>query len=120
MAWVTSFVLVRTKLVVQAKNRADAEALARREQAERWQRDYERGLEERFGADNAQRILVKEIWQGATAEMVLEMLGEPADKARRVFKTKTTETWKYEPFGKNRYRVKITFENDVCVGWDKP
>ncbi len=42
--------------------------------------------------------------------MVLEMLGKPVDKSRRVFKTKTTETWKYDPFAKNRFRLKVTFE----------
>lgn len=76
------------------------------------------GLLSRFGADAANLILAGDPWQGATKEMVQEMLGPPADIATDVFKTRTSETWKYVQIAKNRYVAKIKFENGVCVGWE--
>jgi hypothetical protein len=76
-------------------------------------------LSERFGQPNARRIVDKTPWQGATEEMIREMLGAPEDVSRRVYKTKTTETWKYGRDGK-RYNLQITMENGVCVGWKTP
>ncbi len=84
----------------------------------RQQREHEQGLVARFGAENARRILAKELWQGATAEMIRLMLGVPDDTSTRVYKTKITETWKYRPLGKNRYELKVKVENGVCVGWE--
>jgi len=49
----------------------------------------------------------RRLWQGATVPMVLEMLGEPADRSHRVFKTKTKETWRYHHLGGHRY-VRLT------------
>lgn len=75
-------------------------------------------LIERFGADIAPRIMRKEIWIGATEDMIRESLGRPVDKDQKVLETKTKEIWKYHPAGVNRYRLRITFENGTVVGWD--
>jgi hypothetical protein len=61
----------------------------------------------------------RRLWQGATVPMVLEMLGEPADRSHRVFKTKTKETWRYHHLGGHRYGLTVTFEDGVCVGWNE-
>jgi hypothetical protein len=73
-------------------------------------------LSERFGQPNARRIVDKTLWQGATEGMIREMLGAPEDVSRKVYKTKTTETWKYGREGRS-YHLQITMENGVCVGW---
>lgn len=72
----------------------------------------------RFGPEVANLISVGDPWQGATKEMVQEMLGPPHDVSTRVFKAKTSETWKYAEIAKNRYKAKIEFEKGVCVGWE--
>jgi hypothetical protein len=84
-----------------------------RQVAERFQ-----NLVQRFGEQNANRIVAKTIWQGATAEMIHEMLGAPATVSSRVFKTKKRDVWKYEPLDARRYALQVTLENDVCVGWE--
>jgi hypothetical protein len=92
----------------------EAYAHAEQQRLECWN-----SLVARFGEDAAHRVLARKLWQGATGEMVREMLGAPGDVARRVFKTKTTETWKYGALPRNRYRLRVMFENDVCVGWEE-
>lgn len=79
---------------------------------------YAQELVARFGKESAGLILAGDPWQGATQEMIQEMLGPPHDTSKRVYKTKTSETWKYGEIAKNRYRSKIEFENGVCVGWE--
>jgi hypothetical protein len=75
-------------------------------------------LVQRFGADNAARIMRNEIWLGASADMIRESLGNPADKEQKVLKTKTKEVWKYYPTGTNRYKLRVTLENDIVSGWE--
>jgi predicted RNA-binding Zn-ribbon protein involved in translation (DUF1610 family) len=91
----------------------DQRLLANRQVAERFQ-----NLVQRFGEQNANRIVAKTIWQGATAEMIQEMLGAPAAVSSRVFKTKKRDVWKYGPLDARRYALQVTLENDVCVGWE--
>jgi hypothetical protein len=73
-------------------------------------------LRQRFGEQVAQLILAKTLWQGASGEIVREMYGDPAEVSTRVYKTKTTETWKFNPTGK-KYALQVTMENGTCVGW---
>lgn len=84
-----------------------------RQLAERFQ-----GLVQRFGQENAGRIMSKTLWQGATAEMVHAMLGAPENVASKVLKTKKRDVWKYNRIGARRYGLQVTLENDVCVGWE--
>ena len=52
-------------------------------------------------------------------EQLLDSIGRPIDRDQRVLKTKTKETWKYHPSGRNRYRLRVMLEDDVVVGWEK-
>jgi Protein of unknown function (DUF4236) len=78
---------------------------------------YLQGLIDRFGEDAARQMVDGDPWQGATQDMVRVMYGAPDDVSTEVYKTRTSETWKYVPIAKNRYTLRITFENGVCVGW---
>jgi len=80
---------------------------------------YVERLVQRFGDEAARSIVAKEPWQGATAEMIREMFGEPENVSTKVYKTKTAETWKYERIGPNAYALRVKIENGVCVGWTK-
>lgn len=76
-------------------------------------------LMEKYGnMEIVRRIVDQTIWQGETREQLLESLGTPSDIEQSVMKTKTKETWKYTPVGKNRYKNKVIVENGVVVGWN--
>jgi hypothetical protein len=66
-----------------------------------------------------QSILNGDVWQGQTAEQLLDSLGPPSDIDCKLLKTKSKDTWKYYHRGGNRYALRITVENGVVVGWDK-
>jgi hypothetical protein len=75
-------------------------------------------LVQRFGEVNANRIVGKTLWQGATAEMIHEMLGAPENVSSKVLKTLKRDVWKYNRLDARRYGLQVTIENDVCVGWE--
>jgi hypothetical protein len=59
------------------------------------------------------------IWQGQTAEQLVDSLGPPPGVDRKVYKNKTKETWKYGQTGRNRFRLRVTVENNEVVGWEQ-
>ncbi|MHC2001789.1 hypothetical protein ACYQR9_15270 [Methylobacterium sp. CM6241] len=76
-------------------------------------------LIEKYGdAQVVDRIMGKIIWQGMSAEQLIDSLGRPVATDRKVFKNKTSETYKYDQAGRNRYRRRVTIENGIVVGWD--
>lgn len=96
-----------------AEQRARAEEEMRARRAARIQQ-----LTGRFGEEITEKILKREIWQGATAEMLIEARGNPDDIEERVMAKKTRHIYKYDRAGKNRYRLRITLENGIVVGWE--
>jgi len=77
-----------------------------------------RNLAERFGEESAHKIVARTLWQGATAEMVREMLGTPGHVSSKALKTKKREVWKYQRLDARRFGLHVLLENDVCVGWE--
>lgn len=65
------------------------------------------------------RIMDQSYWQSQTAEMLTDSLGEPVSKEESIMKTKRKEIWKYFPDGTNRFKLRITLEDDIVIGWDK-
>lgn len=75
-------------------------------------------LAHRFNSEEiATAIMRRQIWQGMTSEMLQESRGKPEERDQSVFKAKIKETWKYEKFGKNRFKLRVMLENGVVVGW---
>ncbi len=66
-----------------------------------------------------EKLMQRTLWQGQTAEQVIDAIGEPKDIDERVLKTKTKQTWKYFPSGRRRYGLRITLDDGIVVGWDK-
>lgn len=64
-------------------------------------------------------LMARRIWQGQTAEQVLDSLGSPHDVDQKLLKTKKKEVWKYNHQGANRYGLRITLDDDQVVGWDQ-
>jgi len=69
--------------------------------------------------DLVSRIMQRTLWQGQTAEQVIDAIGEPKDIDEKVLKTKIKQTWKYFPSGRRRYGLRITLDDNIVVGWDK-
>lgn len=67
----------------------------------------------------ANKIMQRTLWQGQTAEQLIDAIGEPKDVDEKVLKTKTKQTWKYFPSGRRRYGLRITLDDGIVVGWDK-
>ena len=64
-------------------------------------------------------IIKETIWQGETEEQLVDSLGRPEAIDNKILKTKKKEVYKYHHQSANRYRLRITLENDIVVGWDK-
>jgi hypothetical protein len=69
--------------------------------------------------DVVDAIMDGKIWQGMSAAQLVESWGTPADSDVKVYKTKTTQIYKYNQTGKNRYGSRVRVENDVVVGWEQ-
>jgi hypothetical protein len=80
-------------------------------------RRYDRLMAKYGDASIVDRIMAAEMWQGMTADMLTDSWGRPVDCDREVYKTRTTETWKYGQTGKNRFKNRVVVENDVVVGF---
>jgi hypothetical protein len=66
-----------------------------------------------------QRMMQGQIWPGQTSEQLNDTLGLPVTVDDIQLKTKKREVWKYGKTGINRYRLRITLDNDVVVSWDQ-
>jgi len=76
-------------------------------------------LQEKYRDDGiVEKIVTGTIWQGQTPEQLIDSLGKPHDTDQKVLKTKKKEIWKYQHEGRNRYKLRVTLENDEVVGWD--
>ena len=65
------------------------------------------------------KIMSRSFWMGQTQTQLIDSLGQPADVDQKVMKSKTKETWKYNPLGGNKYGLRITVEDGVVAGWDQ-
>ncbi|MDB4945096.1 MAG: hypothetical protein JWP97_4630 [Labilithrix sp.] len=73
----------------------------------------------RFGQETAGKITSQHLWVGATREMVIEAFGQPQEVSEKVFKSKTKRVLKYYAQGGDRFGLKITFDDDQVVGWER-
>lgn len=75
---------------------------------------------EKYGDERVvENIMSKMIWQGMTEDQLIDSWGRPAAKDQKVFKTKITETYKYNRIGHNRFRSRVKVENGVVIGWEQ-
>jgi hypothetical protein len=87
------------------------------EEARRKNEAYVRDLIKRFGKDNADRILMGDIWVGQTKEMLVESRGRPGYVQQHQLKTKYKEVWSYDRVGKGKYSTSVILENGIVSGY---
>jgi hypothetical protein len=125
LVWVAAAVVIdqkrqavhkRERQAIRDAEVAQHEAFMAAKEAERVARYH--ALVARYGQAAADGIVRGRYWQGATAEMIRESLGAPADIREKVYKSKTKTTYCYRQVAKNRYELRIHFEDYVVVGWD--
>lgn len=92
---------------------ASDQALRQQQEAARWQH-----LVGRFGEENARRIVARDLWVGASEEMVIDMFGPPNDVSEKVLKTKTKRVLRYDSIGGPR-GLKVKLDDGIVAGWDK-
>lgn len=87
----------------------------------RWQRQKRiEYLLDKYGDEAAvDRIMRRILWQGETAQMLVDSLGNPLNVDRKVMATRKREVWKYNQTGRGRYALRITLDNDVVIEIDQ-
>ena len=65
------------------------------------------------------RIMRGTIWEEMTSEQLFDSVGQPEAVDQKYLKSRSREVWKYEHLGANRYRLRVTLENGLVIGWDK-
>lgn len=74
-------------------------------------------ITQRYDPETAQRILSHQIWQGMTAEQLMDSAGMAEAVDTIVMKTKRKEIWKYDQETATRFGMRVTLEDGVVVGW---
>lgn len=69
--------------------------------------------------DLVDRLMRRMIWEGQTAEQLVDSIGRPVQIDEKVMKAKTREIWKYHQRSRTRFGLRVTVENGMVVGWDK-
>ena len=73
---------------------------------------------QRYGQEIADRLLRREVWIGQTEQQLVEACGAPAAYDESATAEHYTRVYKYQPSGKNRYRVRVTVVDGVVSRWD--
>ncbi len=70
-------------------------------------------------ASIVEAIMNRQIWQGMSDEQLIDSWGAPVAKDHKVYKTKLSETYKYNQTGRNRFGSRVKVENGLVVGWEQ-
>lgn len=71
----------------------------------------------KYSGETAELIAKKMFWRGQTAEQLRDSLGPPAAIDVKLLKTRRREVWKYGHYEANRYRTRVTLDNDIVTTW---
>jgi hypothetical protein len=76
-------------------------------------------LMQKYGDENVvQKIMKRLIWQGMSQAQLMDSWGAPVTKDQKIYKSKISETYKYNQRGRNRFGSRVKLENGVVVGWE--
>jgi hypothetical protein len=107
-------------LNARAKKRAAQQELEKMVSQMKEREDARHSLiTQRYEPEIAQRILNHQIWQGMTAEQLMDSAGVAEAIDTTVTKRGRKEVWKYGQETATRFDTRITLEDGVVVGWQK-
>lgn len=107
-------------LNAQAKKRAAKQELEKMLSQMKEREDARHSLiTQRYDPETAQRILSHQIWQGMTAEQLMDSAGIAEAVDTTMTKRGRKEVWKYGQETATRFDTRITLEDGVVVGWQK-
>lgn len=75
-------------------------------------------LRSKYPEQIVERMVAERVWRNQTAVELADSLGPPHSIERKLLATKMREIWKYYPSGVNRYRLRVTLDNEIVAGWD--
>lgn len=84
----------------------------------RRQKRYDKLMAKYNDTNVVDKIIKNKIWQGQSLDQLRDSFGAPQDTEKKVLKTKTKETWKYNHINGNRYGTRVFIENDKVIGWE--
>lgn len=65
-----------------------------------------------------EKIINREIWQGETAEQLVDSIGNPDVVDDKLLKTHKKVVWKYRHRGSKRYKLIVNLEKGLVVNWE--
>jgi len=112
---------IKAKERKRKKEEKERKEKERNKEIEKKYQERKEQLIEKYGNEDANRMLNKEIWQGMTEEMLIESRGHPLDKKESVYKEKITLKFYYNSRITRQdtivYEYEVTLENGKVVGW---
>jgi hypothetical protein len=69
--------------------------------------------------DLVEKIMKQLVWQGMSEDQLIDSWGAPVARDRKIYKTKVSETFKYNQKGRNRFGSRVWVENGIVVGWEQ-
>ncbi len=72
---------------------------------------------EKYSGEIADLIARKMFWRGQTAEQLRDSLGPPEAVEVKLLKTRRREIWKYGHYEADRYRTRVTLDDDIVTTW---
>ena len=59
------------------------------------------------------------VWQGMSEDQLIDSWGAPVAGDQKIYKTKVSETFKYNQTSRNRFGSRVWVENGIVVGWEQ-
>lgn len=103
------------RIAERKKITADNQAAVQKLQTDREAHDLL--VKERYEPEIAAKILSHQLWQGMTAEQLMDSAGTPEAVDKYVTKRTRKEIWKYDQQTATRFGTRVTLEDGIVTGW---
>jgi Flp pilus assembly protein TadB len=78
-----------------------------------------RYLEQKYvNKKKVEKIINREIWQGETADQLIDSIGNPEVVDDKNLKTQKKAVWKYGRRGSKGYNLIVNLEKGIVVNWE--
>ena len=87
--------------------------------AYRWKQRRDQLLRKYGDKDVVEKIMNQLVWQGMSEDQLIDSWGAPVARDRKLYKTKVSETFKYNQKSRSRFGSRVWVENGIVVGWEQ-